>query len=194
MKSHTYSKTLKPLGIFRLKDAKRLGVPPSTLAWMVEKGMIRRIDTDTYCHPEIAIRLEEEDFVTACLTFGKKSVIGGLSALFFHKLIEQVPSQIWVMVPPEVTSHNAKYRLIRTKANLKLGISQTEWYRITGVERTIVDAFHFQSKIGGIEMAVRAARTAIRGNLTSAHAIAEMSKQLGWQNSIYDNWEAITIE
>jgi hypothetical protein len=99
-----------------------------------------------------------------------------------------------VLVPPGTTNHNPKYRLIRTKANLSIGVESHEWFRITSPERAIVDAFHFQTKLGGLEMALRAAKQAIKNNTVAARDILEVAKKPGWEQNVIDHWEAITIE
>jgi predicted transcriptional regulator of viral defense system len=193
-RTEEYLSRLSQLGLFRLADARLVGVPQRTLSWLVKKGEIIRIGSDAYHHKVIVIPPGEEDFAAACFIFGDSATIGGATALFHYNLIEQVPSQIWVLVPPATTNHNPKYRLIRTKSDLSIGIESHQWFRITSVERTIVDAFHFQTKIGGLEMALRAARQAIKNNMVKAHNILKVARQLGWEKNILDHWEAMTLD
>lgn len=193
-KTDEYLKRLAQLGLFRLADARLVGVPQRTLSWLVEKEEVVRIGSDAYHHKDIVIPPDVEEFAAACLIFGNKATIGGATALFYYNLIEQVPGQIWMLVPPGTTNHNTKYRLIRTKADLSIGIESHEWFRITSPERTIVDAFHFQTKLGGMEMALRAARQAIKNQTVKARDLVKVARQLGWEQNILDHWEAITID
>ena len=161
---------------------------------MVEKGEVTKIGFDAYHHKDLNIVPEDAEFGAACLLLGESSYIGGASALFFYNLIDQAPHQIWIVVPSKVTSHNKLYRLIRTKENLSIGIVQHEWFRIASMERSILDAFHFQSKIGGIEMALRAAKIAIKEHSVKANDLLNLAREIGWERDILKHWEAITIE
>jgi predicted transcriptional regulator of viral defense system len=193
-KAQTYLTQLKSLKLFKSAQAKGLGVPQSTLSWLVAKGDIVKIGPDAYHHKDIYIDPDEEEFAAACLIFGDKSVIAGASALFHYNLIEQIPNQIWLLVPSNVTTHKKKYKLIRTKSNLELGVNRHQWFRITTIARTIVDAFRFQTKIGGLEMAIRAARLAIKEKEVTPHELINCAKELGWDKQVLNYWEAITID
>jgi predicted transcriptional regulator of viral defense system len=46
----------------------------------------------------------EIDFQVAYAKFGPDSAIGGLSALFYYNLAEQVPGETWVLIAPEKKS------------------------------------------------------------------------------------------
>ncbi|MEZ4744369.1 MAG: type IV toxin-antitoxin system AbiEi family antitoxin [Bdellovibrionota bacterium] len=158
------------------------------------KKDIIKIGSDAYHHAGLELTLDEQEFAPPCLLFGSDAYIGGATALYKNNLIDQPPHQIWVIVPTNVTNHNSKYRLIRTKADLQEGVEQHKWYRIASPERAIVDAFHFQTKLGGLEMAIRAARTALREKVITARDILQLAKKIGWEKDILRNWEAITVE
>jgi predicted transcriptional regulator of viral defense system len=193
-KTQMYLDQLLELGLFKSKQAKAIGVPQSTLSWLVSKGEILKIGPDVYHHKDILLDPEEEEFAAACQIFGDKALIGGPSALFYYNLIEQIPNQIWLLVPPNVTTHNKKYKLIRTKANLEIGVESLKWFRIASIERSIVDAFRFQSKIGGIEMAVRAARSALKNRDVTSSQLLKIAKALYGDKQLLNYWEAITID
>jgi predicted transcriptional regulator of viral defense system len=106
------------------------------------------------------------DFKIACIKFGSDSVIGGLSALFHYNLAEQVPGNVWVLVPPNKKSEDTLYRLIRTRRNLDRQIINGKGYRIVTVERAIVEGLKLALKIGE-RTAVKAARDALRNRQTS---------------------------
>ena len=192
--SEKYLSLVLPLGLFRLSQAKAVGVPQSSLSWLVSKGEVIKIGPDAYHHKDIEIDPEEEDFAAACLIFGNNAAIGGASALFYYNLIEQIPNQVWVLVDPNTTTHNKKFKLIRTKSSLEAGIDTHKWFRITSIERTIVDAFRFQTKLGGVEMAIKAARLAIKEKQVTSKGLLKIAKELGWDKQLLNYWEAITID
>ncbi len=88
------------------------------------------------------------DYQVACTKFGPKSAIGGLTALFHYGLIEQVPGQVWVLVPPNQITHARLYRLIRTKINPDRGIINENGYRIVSVERAVLEGLKMAKEIG----------------------------------------------
>lgn len=193
-KSEKYLKLLQPLGLFKLSQAKEVGVPQSSLSWLVSKGEVIKIGPDAYHHKEIRINPDEEDFAIACLIFGDNAAIGGASALFYYNLIEQIPNQVWVLVNPQTTTHNKMFKLIRTKSSLEIGVDTHKWFRITSIERTIIDTFRFRTKLGGVEMAVRAARLAIREKQVTSKSLLKTAKELNWSKQFLNYWEAITVD
>jgi predicted transcriptional regulator of viral defense system len=146
-----------------------------------------------YQHPDHEIAAETLDYVVAVSKFGPDSVIGGLTALFHYGLIEQVPHRVWVMVPPHVKSSDQRYRCLRTKTNPRLGVEDRGIFRITNLERTLVEALRYSSKIG-LRVALRAVRTALVENRTTLQKIHRQAKALGLEKFVERNWEAIVPE
>lgn len=126
----------------------------------------------------------------ACAKFGPNAVVGGLSALFYYNLAEQVPQQTWVLVPPEKRSTERGYRLIRTKAPLNVGIVEGDGYRIVSVERAVAEAFKRATKIGE-RMAIKAAREAIKQKQTTLNKVGNMAKSLGFDSHLIKYFEGI---
>ncbi|NRA47416.1 MAG: hypothetical protein HRU09_20900 [Oligoflexales bacterium] len=193
-KKQTYIEKIKDIGIFRLEDAKQLGIPQRTVSWLVEIGEVRKIPSNAYLHNDFDLDLEIEQFAACQVVFGKKSYIGGLTALFHYKLVEQVPQQIWITVPPQISNHNPQYRLIRTKADLQIGVLNEGLFRIASPDRAILDSLHFKTKIGGLSLALTAARTAIREKLVTPNSLLQLASKMSWKKDVTNNWEALTIE
>ena len=139
---------LKKLGVFQVADAKRVGISQSSLSRFVREKRIRSLEPRFYIHPESKLSGEELEFALACKKFGPESVIGGLTALFHYGLIEEVPGQIWIIVPYAKKSKDLLYKCIRSKTNPQEGVEDKTFYRITTLERTLVEAFRYSSKIG----------------------------------------------
>jgi predicted transcriptional regulator of viral defense system len=180
--------SLKKLGIFRSSQAKAVGVGAPRLAWLVKKGEVKKIASDTYHHASI----ETTDYVAACNIFGKESYVGGFTALSHYHLVETMVSHIWMVVEPSSKSNNPLYRLIRTKESKAVGIETHDWYKITSIERAILDAFFFEKKIGGIGTALSSVRVALTKRLTTYERLFALAKELGWQKRMLKHWEAIS--
>ncbi|MBI2602698.1 MAG: type IV toxin-antitoxin system AbiEi family antitoxin domain-containing protein [Deltaproteobacteria bacterium] len=184
---------LKGLGIFRTGDAIAAGVSQPTLSRLAASGTITRLEYGLYSHPAADLDLSELDFAIACARLGAQSVIGGLTALFRHGLITQVPDRIWVMVPPSVRSTRKLYRILRTANDPNVGIEDHKTYRITGIERSVIEALQYATKIG-LQTAISATRRAIAEGLTTEKKLYAMAKKLDAENAFTKHWEAIVAE
>ena len=98
--------------------------------------------------------------------------------------------QIWVLAPPDKSDHNSFYRPLRTKNSYVHGIEQRDFYRITNIERTLIEALRFSSKIGP-RIAINAARKALQQKMTSESKLGEMAKKMKLRSVLEKYWEAI---
>ncbi len=184
---------LKELAIFRTSDAVVAGVSQPTLSRLAASGIITRLEYGLYFHPEAKIDPAALDLAVACARFGEQSVIGGLTALFRHGLISQVPDRIWVMVPHNSRSKHKLYRILRTKNDPGVGVEDHGVYRIANIERSLVEALQYATKVG-LQTAISASRHALLGGLTTESKVAKLAKLLGVESSFAKHWEAIVAE
>jgi predicted transcriptional regulator of viral defense system len=180
---------LKKLGPFSLSQAEEIGISQQELSRLVKEEKIERMERGIYLHPKAKVS-REIDFQIACTKFGPKSVVGGLTALFYYNLANQVPQQTWVLVPPEQRSHAKGYRLIRTKTPLDVGVIHRDGFRIVSIERAIAEGFKLASKIGE-RTAIKAARIAIQQRQTTLKKIGVIAKELGLDAYLTKSFEAI---
>jgi predicted transcriptional regulator of viral defense system len=180
---------LKKLGPFSIAQAEKIGIRHQELSRLVKEEKIHRMERGVYIHTDASFP-REIDFQVACKKFGPKSVVGGLTALFYYNLADQVPGHTWMLVPPEKRTTSKGYRLIRTKTSLNVGIIETNGYRIVSIERAIIEAFKLATKLGE-RTAIKAARIAIKSELTSLNKIGKMAKELGLDDYLTKHFEAI---
>lgn len=192
LKRHSAEDVLKSLRVFRTIDAVRAGISQSTVSRLAAKGRVVRLDYGIYHHIDTEIDESKLDFIVACHRLGNDSVIGGLSALFDYVLIPQVPQQIWILIPNENRGKFSKYRIIHTKNDLSIAIEDHRDYRIVTVERAIVEAFRYASKIG-YQTALVAARRALAEGKTTEEKIYQTAMDLGLWKVMIPHWEAMTI-
>ena len=188
-------KKLQSMGLFKPNDVqKKIGISQSTLSRWVDKGFIKHVSRGLYIHPQSSVLPENLDFAIACSHFGFKSAIGGLSALFYYGLIEQAPEQIWLIVPPYRKDESAqkKYKCLRTHTSLRIGIDKKKFFKITNVERTLLEAIKFATKIGQ-RTVISSTRKALRERLTIEKKLVQMSVRLKMKNVLEKYWEAIII-
>jgi len=178
-------------GVFSWKEASRTGIPRRAFQKMISDGTVQQVRRGYYTHKDSKLSPEFRDFAVGCKHFGPQAAVGGLTALFHYGLTEVVPRQIWVLVPSQRRSGPPLFRCIRTKVPSNVGIMDYGFYRITSIERTIVDSFKFSTKTG-LSNAVRAARTAIAERKTTATKIAQVAKNMGQFKVIQKYWESFT--
>ncbi len=149
-----------------------------------------RVGRGIYLHPEADLD-REMDFKIACVKFGPKAAIGGLSALFHYNLAEQVPGQVWVLVPPEKKTTEPLYRLMRTRVKLDMGVLSKNGYRIVSVERAVLEGLKLATKIGE-RTAVKAARGALAQRQTTEAKLGKVAKDLGLESILDKYFEVVT--
>lgn len=181
---------LKNIGIFTRSQAEEMGLSHQMLSRLVEKEKIVRVGRGMYMHSEGHLG-RDIDYQVACMKFGPKSVIGGLTALFHYNLIEQVPGQVWVLVPPTQVTHTRLYRLIRSKIKPERGIVSENGYRIVTVERAVLEGLKMAKKIGE-RTAVQAARLALATGQTTEGKLGKTAKDLGLDSVLTKYFEVIT--
>ncbi len=180
---------LKKLGVFTLKQAEKIGLKQPAISKLVMHNKLNRVGHGIYIHPEGDISQTVGYQITQA-KFGPKSAIGGLSALAYYNLIEQVPSQTWVIVEPHIRSYEKSYRLIRTKVSQDVGIKQEKGYRIVTIERALIEGLKLASKIGE-RTALTAIRTALSKRTTTLRKIGDTARLMGYDNILTKYFEAI---
>ena len=167
---------IKKLGIFTLAQAVKIGLSQQDISRLIAVQRLKRVERGIFLHPEAELD-QDAGFQIACAKFGRESAIGGLSALFHYGLAEQVPGQIWVLVPPKKRSSVRGYKLIRTKTKLTRGILEEKGYRISSVERAVLEGLKFITKIGE-RTAIKAAREALAKRKTTELKLGKAAKDL----------------
>ena len=191
--NEVYVEKIKNMGLISSKEIqKRLKISQPSLSRLVKAGQIVKLSYGIYAHPSFEIPPADLDFAIACAKFDNNSAVGGLSALFHYGLIDQAPSQIWVIVPLDKANNNRLYRIIRTNITFKHGIDFLKFYRITNIERTIIEALKHSEKIGP-RVAIGAARSALKKGLTTEKKLGEMAHKLKLRSVLEKYWEAIIV-
>lgn len=188
------AKALKSIGVFNTKQAVNAAkVSQPTISRWVQRGLLNRIARGLYIHPAANVDFENLDYIVADRLFGPTAIIGGISALAYYGLIEQVPNQIWVMVPPNKRKKsNKKYRLIRTTIDLSKGIKNKKSFKISSIEKAILESMKYSTKIGS-SIVISATRKAINEKLTSINKISKLADETNLKNVLEKYWESIIV-
>lgn len=124
---------------------------------LVINEQLSRIEKGVYC-----IRNFRNPYVIANNLL-KNSVIAYWSALNLHQLTEQIPNVVYsqsVMQKKDTKVFNVRYKFVGIKAYKIAGISQmgygNEMFKITDIEKTLLDCFDLPQHSGGYEELIRA--------------------------------------
>lgn len=145
-----------------LSDA---GIHRQVLTRLVATGEIERVVRGVYRLPEQAIS-EHHGLVLACAAV-PQGTICLLSALQFHGIGTQLPSEIWMAIDRRARKPMLSYpplRIMRFSGEaLTKGVDRPRiegrTVRVYGVAKTLADCFKYRNKIG-MDVALEALRTA----------------------------------
>lgn len=167
----------KEQGILRPRDLEEHEIPRRYASLLAHAGLLRRVGRGLYVHPDTPMT-ENHSFALV----GKRApeaVICLLSALRFHEITTQIPSEVWIAVhpksrPPQISE--LSLRVVRFSGPaLNEGFETHEiegvLVRITSVAKTVADCFKYRNKIGR-DVAVEALRDALNNHRTSVSEIA----------------------
>jgi predicted transcriptional regulator of viral defense system len=154
-------------GVLRPRDVEAAGIPREYLLRLLRRGVVERTGrglyrlsdapiTEQHSLAEVAKRLPN---ATVCL----------LSALVFHGITTQIPSEVWVALPRGSRTPrmgNRKLRVVRF-AGPALTEGRAEHHiesvpvMIYSAAKTVADCFKFRNKIG-LDVALEALRECVR--------------------------------
>ncbi len=145
----------------------RAGIHTDALTRLVRAGQLERIARGQYRLPERPIT--EHHGLAVAARAVPRGVVCLLSALGFHGIGTQLPSEIWMAIDRRARRPSLRYpplRIVRfTGQALTSGIEshgiQGQDVRIYGVAKTLADTFKYRNKIG-LDVALEALREAWR--------------------------------
>jgi predicted transcriptional regulator of viral defense system len=144
----------------------------------VASGELEKVAKGIYIRPEDLFGIEG-DFYRATLVCGKISAICLGSALQYYGLSERLSGKTTILIPYNSSApRNNRIRAIRSRnPQWKIGIVKMNRFKITSVERSIVDAFRY-ARLIGINEAVYALKVALKERQTTKAKIYDMARVL----------------
>jgi predicted transcriptional regulator of viral defense system len=189
-------KSIRNKGVFRLKEAKALGLHPEQVRRLTRQGHLTRLGWGLYA-PATAEPGEHHTLAEVAQRV-PKGVVCLLTALRFHAIGTQHPREVWLAIDRHAAIPRidvAPVRLVRVSAAaLSAGIEQHQiegvTVRVTSPARTVVDCFKFRNKIG-VDVAVEALRDYRRLRKGSVDDLWRLADQLRMTRVIRPYWDAI---
>ncbi len=183
----THSKTIRLVrmaskaGVLRSRDLARYGIAREYLRLAEKQGLITRVSRGIYVAKEAPVT-ENHSLVEASKRV-PHGVICLLSALRFHEITTQSPSEVWMAIGERARSpklDNPQLRIVRfSTQTLRFGVVT---HRAEGVTlpvfnpaKTVADCFKFRHKIG-MDIALEALRECYRQKKASMDEFWEAAK------------------
>jgi len=187
---------LRTKGMFRLKEAKALGLHPEQVRRLVRQGHLVRLGRGLYA-PASA---EPSEFHTLAEVVKRVAtgIVCLLTALRFHGIGTQHPREVWLAVDRRAAIPKldiAPVRIVRmTGAALTAGVEEHKiegvTVRVTSPARTVVDCFKFRNRIG-VDVAVEALRDYRRLRKGTVDELWRLADQLRMTRVMRPYWDAI---
>lgn len=157
----------------------------------IASGELEKVTRGVYAKTEDLMDIEG-DFYRATLICGKTSAICLGSALQYYGLSERLSGKTIVMVPYESTpARNKRVRVVRSRnPRWRIGVQKMPRFKITTVERSIVDAFRYW-RLTGINEAIYALKVALKERQTTKTKIYDMAKSLNCKKVLLPYLEAM---
>lgn len=158
------------------KKLDRMGVSRNDLKRLLADNKLLRLGRGVY-QPVSSDLGDENLFRAATLRIQGPSSVCLVSALAFYNLTDEIPKKTWLLVDVNRKTYLKDIRLFRShNPHWKVGIAEEKGYRITNLERTIVDCLTYQAKLGNI--GIEGLKRALKSKQTTLTKIANMAEQL----------------
>ncbi len=176
MKFDDYASQILALGqgkVFRAKDLDSLGIARVYLRGLVDQGKLWQPGRGLYTATDSPIEAHQSlaEVTARC----PKGIVCLLSALRYHELTSEDPSEVYLMLPQHSRAPRINHQSLRIF--WATGQSYSEGFieqpisgilvKITTPAKTVVDCFKFRNKVG-VNIAVEALQDAWRSQKVTA--------------------------
>jgi predicted transcriptional regulator of viral defense system len=183
-------------GVVRPKDLAAKGIHRQYLKDLVQSGQLERIEHGTYMLTDIE-PTENHGLVLAARKI-PHGVICLLSALQFHGLTTQLPSEIWITIEAKAWQPKLKNIAVRFARNsgkafgegIQTHVLEGFPVRIYSPAKTVADCFKYRNKIG-LDVAIEALRDCVKQKKATYAEIWQFAKICRVTNIIKPYMEAI---
>lgn len=172
---------LKIKGRIQAKEIEELGISRNYLFKLHEAGVIEKSASGLYTLPDQIIN-EHQNLVEVCAKI-PKAVISLISALSFHQITTQIPSDIWISVPRGTWIPEFEYLTLQCRTQTlepySFGIQDHKVgesiIRVYSPAKTIADCFKFRN-IVGLDVAIEALKDVYRSKKASMDELTKAAQ------------------
>lgn len=189
MKLTKIPSNLAKKGFFTFTEAVSHGLTQHALKQLVKKELLEHVDRGLYQIPGTTFS-NEDIYRQATKIAGLPSAICLWSALVFYDLTDEIDIKTWIWVPQTKRIRHTSIRsLRRVNPHWDIGIDVHEGYRMTSLDRTLVEAVAYQRYVGSLA-AHHAIKRALAKKQTDLSNIINMAKKLNFFQRIIRTLEA----
>lgn len=175
---------------FSYSDLKKIGINQRQIRLLLKDQQIQRINRGIYLVSGSDLT-DQEQFRAATLRVGSPSAICLFSALSHYDLIDAIPKKVWILVSDTKHTTHKDIRLLRSRnPKWKTGIVESDGFKITTIERTIIDALTMKAVVGS-SLGIEALKKALKSKKTTPSKLFEMAKALKVVHRIQATIEAL---
>jgi len=172
---------LRRRGLLRPRELSELDIPRSVLQRLLEEGEVERVARGLYALP--GRLLSEHQSLLEVSKQVPEGVICLLSALSYHGIGTQLPSEVWIAIAPKAKRPvvaQVPVQVVRfSRESLGYGVERRTIggveLRVTTPAKTVADCFKFRNKVGS-DVAVEALREAWREKRFPARELWEAAR------------------
>lgn len=184
-------------GMARLAELREAGVTAATMSRMERDGEVFRLARGLYQLPDAP--LDAHHSLAEAAKRVPKGVVCLVSALAFHGLTDQLPSQIWLAIGQKDWSpkpDGTPIRVVRfTESLLSAGVEthpvEGVSVKVFGVAKTVADCFRYRNKIG-LSLAIEGLQEALCQRKATPDAIARQAERGAVPTVIFPYLVALT--
>ena len=155
-------------GVIRAGELDAHDIPRVYLQRLFEQGLLERIERGVYALVDRDVT--QHHSLTLAIRRVPHGIIVLLSALQFHNLTTQLPSEVWLAIDRSARRPRVGYpplRIVRFSGpNASYGVEEHVvegvTLRVTSKAKTVADCFKYRNKLG-LDVALEALRDFIRG-------------------------------
>lgn len=180
-----------PTTPFSYKEALANGLTKYALKKRVVEGVLEKLRRGVYRLANQEERLSDSQYRIAKILCGLPSSLCLLTALEHYHVTDQIPKQIWVLVPASKRIASKDLKLIRSRnPQWDIGIQKTKHYWITTLERTLIDCLLYKRMIGS-SVAMAAVKQAVAQKKVKLGKLYDIAKKMGVDHRIRPYMEAL---
>lgn len=179
---------------FTYSDAIAFGISHVQFYELVKNKTIERLQKGVYRFDDYLPLTKEEQFRDATELIHGESAICLTSALSYYRLTDIVVTKPWMLVSHSVSSRSKMIQLFRKRdPMLTVGIEKQKGFKITSIERTIVESIAYRNTLTGYD-GVYALRNAVNQNKVSLQDLFKIAKKLNYTSRVQNILEAYLDE